>query len=291
MDDYAVAWQERDLPPLNSDAPDIHYAWIGVPMLVGDRLVGILASNRPRPFTADNSRLLEAIAGLCAVAIENAGLVQLVSETAQDLLRRTKELSDLNNVASAVNRSLDLGTVLAEGADMLLRATGWDLATVFLQEPSGHWDVAMSRHAGSAAGLPAPAWLREPPGDSRDSPALEPLIVRALANRRPVDVDMAGIEPANAAYRAPPGHGPEPVVVFPLQGARPSAGEEPPCWACSRSARGALRASRARRCCGTRPCSPSANNWPLPCRTPACWPMCRPRAPTWRRCWSPRRTG
>jgi PAS domain S-box-containing protein len=228
VDDYAVAWQERDLPPLDTSAPDVHYAWIGVPMLIGDRLVGILASNRPRPFTADDSRLLEAIAGLCAVAIENAGLVQLVSETAQDLLRRTKELSDLNNVASAVNRSLDLSTVLAEGADMLLRATGWDLATVFLQEPNGHWNVAMSRHAGSAAGLPAPSWLREPPAEADGGPALEPLIVRALANRRPVDVDMAEIEPANAAIiERHLATGLSRLVVFPLQGATPSAGQEP----------------------------------------------------------------
>ncbi|HMA34129.1 MAG TPA: GAF domain-containing protein, partial [Chloroflexia bacterium] len=228
--DYAAARRARHLPPDPRIPEDSRTAWIGVPMLVGERLIGLIALNRPPPFTADDSRLLEAIAALCAVAIENADLVQLVSETAQDLMRRTKELSDLNNVASAVNRSLDLPTVLAAGADMLLRATGWDLATVYLREPEGPWHVALHRYAGAAHGAPPPPWRRDAEGsiDVPDSP-LRPFVTQALATGRPVELDLAATPAASRAvldrYLASGLHR---LVVFPLLGGPATAGRARP---------------------------------------------------------------
>ncbi|HUS16631.1 MAG TPA: GAF domain-containing sensor histidine kinase [Chloroflexia bacterium] len=218
VDDYDAARRDRGLPPDPRISDSAPYGWLGVPMLIGDRLIGMIANSRPRPFSAEDARLLEAIAALCAVAIENAGLVQMVSETAQDLMRRTKELWDLNNIASAVNRSLDLPTVLAVGADMLLRATGWDIATVCLRDPFGRWETAVHRHAG---GIPAAGDGAVEMAGSIEDPSgpLHPFVSQALATGRPVAVDMATLAPPAAAVPHPSlTHGLRRAVLFPLRG-------------------------------------------------------------------------
>jgi signal transduction histidine kinase/PAS domain-containing protein len=219
VSDYIAAKKERGLLPPDYPASEVPQAWIGVPMLIGDRLIGIIANSRTRPFSADDARLLEAIAGLCAVAIENAGLVQLVSETAQDLLRTTQELSDLNKVASAVNRSLDLPTVLAQGADMLLRVTGWDMATVCLRGPGDQWEVALHRYAGGTNAPPEAAGQSAPGGDISDAASpLRAFITQALANARPVAVDVATLSDDEvAALQRYLDEGIHRLVIFPLR--------------------------------------------------------------------------
>jgi signal transduction histidine kinase len=142
-------------------------------MLVGDRLIGLIANSRQYPFSDEDARLLEAIAALCAVAIENAGLVQLVSETAQDLMRRSQELYQLNTtaqttnhnleqrtrqlaginaVATALNRSLDLTTMLDQAAAAVRDVTGWDTVSVRLWNPLAHsWDLVVRREIEDSA--------------------------------------------------------------------------------------------------------------------------------------------
>jgi PAS domain S-box-containing protein len=223
---YAEATRDRGFPPESGPIPDDNHAWIGVPMLVGDRLIGLIVTSRPRSYNGDDARLLEAIAALCAVSIENAGLVQLVSETAQDLMRSTQELSDLNKVASAVNRSLDLPTVLAQGADMLLRVTGWDTATVCLRESHGQWDVALHRYAGATPRVSTPAWVLSVDSEiGHPSSALYPFVQQALSEGRPVAVDLAASAVHLHHYLA---CGLRRLVVFPLRAGRVSRTEEPP---------------------------------------------------------------
>ena len=218
VSNYAAATRERGFPLDEGPGADANHAWIGVPMLVADRLIGIIANSRAWPFTADDARLLEAIAALCAVAIENAGLVQLVSETAQDLMRSTQELSDLNRVARAVNRSLDLPTVLDEGVQMLLRVTGWDTATICLQDAAGRWEIAQHRDTGLFLDPPAePGPLDGGDLVPPDSP-LAPLVRTALLAGRPVAVDLSTLLPADGtgvpAYLA---EGLHRLVLFPLR--------------------------------------------------------------------------
>jgi diguanylate cyclase (GGDEF)-like protein/PAS domain S-box-containing protein len=53
-------------------------SWLGVPMLVGERLVGMIALDKREPsfYTQGHARLAEAFAAQAAVAIENAGLFE-----------------------------------------------------------------------------------------------------------------------------------------------------------------------------------------------------------------------
>lgn len=68
--------------------------WLGVPMIAGDRVVGMLAAQSyttPRVFTQEHLNILMTIAAQAAIAIENARLLEAVAH--QERLRREFELA------------------------------------------------------------------------------------------------------------------------------------------------------------------------------------------------------
>ncbi len=70
------------------------FATITVPIIFGDRLLGVLHSHTTQPnkrFTTDDLRLLQMLATQVAVAIENAGLYREVQEHAAVLEQRVEE--------------------------------------------------------------------------------------------------------------------------------------------------------------------------------------------------------
>ncbi len=85
---------------------DIH-GWLGVPMLVGDRLIGMIAldSHQPGFYTEEHARLAQTFAAQAALAIENA---RLFNETD----RRARNLETLQTLALTINSSLDLDETL-----------------------------------------------------------------------------------------------------------------------------------------------------------------------------------
>jgi len=89
----AVIQQRR--PHILADAPTVYAAfreephshirsWLGVPLIVGDRVIGMLAvdSAQPNHFTPDHARLAAAFADQVAIAIENARLFDEVQQLA-----------------------------------------------------------------------------------------------------------------------------------------------------------------------------------------------------------------
>lgn len=63
------------------------HGWLGVPMLVGDRLIGMIALDKREPdfFTNKYAQLAQAFASQAAIAIENARLFTQLSETKEQL--------------------------------------------------------------------------------------------------------------------------------------------------------------------------------------------------------------
>ncbi|HQE93327.1 MAG TPA: PAS domain S-box protein [Anaerolineae bacterium] len=72
-------------------------AWLGVPMLVGDRLIGMIALDKKEPgfYTPAHARLAEAFAAQAAIAIENARLYQALRDHAGQLEAQNLELRKL----------------------------------------------------------------------------------------------------------------------------------------------------------------------------------------------------
>ncbi len=109
-------------------AADIH-SWLGVPMLVGDQLVGMLALDKHDMgfYTPAHARLAEAFAAQAAVAIENSRLFQQEKEQ-----RALNE--QLRETALLVNSSLNLQKVLELILKQLARVVPCNGGTIQILE-------------------------------------------------------------------------------------------------------------------------------------------------------------
>ncbi|HEY75336.1 MAG TPA: GAF domain-containing protein, partial [Thermoflexia bacterium] len=105
-------------------------AYVGLPLLAGDELIGtlVLIHDRANAFDEEDLRLLEALAGQAAVAIRNARLYE-------ETTRRHRELAALNAVAEALNQPLDLQTLLAKAVERVIEVTGADAGGIRLLDP------------------------------------------------------------------------------------------------------------------------------------------------------------
>lgn len=94
------------------------HAYAGVPLLLGQKLVGTLemGAGRPGAFSQQDLRFLQAIAGQAAVAIENARLYQ-------ESERRVDEMTGLFQIAGIITSTFDLDRLLEQtlhrAADLL----------------------------------------------------------------------------------------------------------------------------------------------------------------------------
>jgi PAS domain S-box-containing protein len=104
-------------------------AWMGVPLMVKERVVGMLTLDHQQPhaYSSEHARLALAFAQQAAVAIENA---RLYDETS----RRADETQTLLSVQQALTSRLDPDAVLQMIADAACRLTGADFGTVFLRD-------------------------------------------------------------------------------------------------------------------------------------------------------------
>ncbi len=103
-------------------------SWIGVPLLVGERVIGVLnvQSYQPNAWDQEDQLLLSTIADQVAVAIESARLFQAE--------REQRELAEaLEEAASAVN-ALDLDKVLDRVLGQVERVVPGDAFSIVLVE-------------------------------------------------------------------------------------------------------------------------------------------------------------
>jgi GAF domain-containing protein len=115
--------------PVFMGKPRMSRSWLGVPMLLGDRVVGVLvaASYAPGAYTEAHQEILLHVASQAAVAIENARLYQ-------ETQRRVRELDALQQVSLEQVSSLDLSAVLRLVVRTALELTGANDAHVFLYD-------------------------------------------------------------------------------------------------------------------------------------------------------------
>ncbi|MGB5933135.1 MAG: GAF domain-containing protein, partial [Anaerolineae bacterium] len=92
-------------------------AWLGVPLLFGDRLLGMIALDKQMPgfYTEEHARLALAFAAQAAVAIENARLHE-------ETQRRLRELQMLHQASASILSTLELGKTLQLIMDSAVKA-------------------------------------------------------------------------------------------------------------------------------------------------------------------------
>jgi diguanylate cyclase (GGDEF)-like protein/PAS domain S-box-containing protein len=173
-----VVIQQRR-PYILGDAPAAHApfrqephshirSWLGVPLIVHDRVVGMLAvdSTRPDHFTPDHARLAAAFADQVAIAIENTRLYAEMQAQAAQRARERDQLAGLYWGLTEIARTDDVETILQLIADFL-HAAGWGRVSVSSRDPETfsiiHLVTAGMTHEEKAElrarALPGHAWL------------------------------------------------------------------------------------------------------------------------------------
>ncbi len=106
-------------------------SWLGVPLLIGDEVLGVIATQnatRPRMFNPHHQDLLVLVARQSAIAIRNA---QLFNQT-QEALAETEALLNITSVAS---RSLELKSILDDVLALVLNAADFDSGLITILNP------------------------------------------------------------------------------------------------------------------------------------------------------------
>ncbi|MBC8078511.1 MAG: GAF domain-containing protein, partial [Chloroflexales bacterium] len=102
-DNYLLECLDRGIAPVTVGGVLAQHAWIGVPLVVNDRVIGIITVSSRRPgyrYSAEHAELLQTIAAQAAVAFENARLYQRAE-------RQARQLNSLNRIARSITSTLD----------------------------------------------------------------------------------------------------------------------------------------------------------------------------------------
>ncbi|MCX6032278.1 MAG: GAF domain-containing protein [Chloroflexi bacterium] len=105
-------------------------SWLGVPMMVGDKVLGVIATyhlTRDYVYNRDDREILQAMANQAAIALDNTRLFD-------DLQERIEELEGLQAVGMALTSESDLEQLLSRVTEKAAEVLEADLATVYLYD-------------------------------------------------------------------------------------------------------------------------------------------------------------
>ena len=128
-------------------------SFLGVPIRTSDRQLGqIYLTDKMggAEFTADDEKIIQMLAGYAAAAIQNARLVGHMQERDAALTRRSEDLALVNEFASALTSSLELGEILNKTLAVVMAYMKVDAGEIFLLEEDKK-TLRMVLHRGQAA--------------------------------------------------------------------------------------------------------------------------------------------
>ena len=84
-------------------------SWLGVPIIAGDRVIGVIALESPKQnvYTESDERLLSTLASSMGVALENARLFAETKRLLGETEQRNAELAVVNEIGAALAKQLD----------------------------------------------------------------------------------------------------------------------------------------------------------------------------------------
>ena len=137
-------------------------SWLGVPMLAGDRALGVICVQhyeKEQAYDQDHLGVLSTIAAQSAVAVRNSQLFQQVQNLANEMERRVEERTEdlveavydltlerdrvqtLYRIASELAISLDMDRVLNRSLSLICEAVGAPQASILLVDPESEYLV------------------------------------------------------------------------------------------------------------------------------------------------------
>ncbi|HEY7525672.1 MAG TPA: GAF domain-containing protein [Candidatus Limnocylindria bacterium] len=101
---------QMELNPYFGRGVDVHESWLGVPILVGDRVIGVVnvSSHEPNAYSESDERLVATIAASMGVALDNARLFDETKRQRAQADERAAELALINSVQHGLAENLDM---------------------------------------------------------------------------------------------------------------------------------------------------------------------------------------
>ena len=111
-------------------------SWLGVPMLVGDRVIGIICAmaNHPYAYREEEQQLLSTIADQVAVALQNVRLFEQNQ-------RRTVQLQTAAQVSHAASSTFHMEELVRESVNLICDRFGFYYVGLFLVSEEGKYAV------------------------------------------------------------------------------------------------------------------------------------------------------
>jgi len=202
----AAAREPIALPDALEDPRFVNVEWAraegvrgfaGVPLVVGDRCVGVLCVMRrsTAPWKAQDLELLAAFCAQAAVAIENARLYAEAAARAAELDQRSRALEALNETARLISSETDFLPLLQKIADSARRLARSRYAALGVLGYGGHLAHFVQ------SGLTEDAVRR-----IGDLPAGKGILGVMLRQGRPIRLADLGTDPRAVGF--PPNHPP-----------------------------------------------------------------------------------
>jgi GAF domain-containing protein len=127
----------------------VQSSFLGVPMIVGDKVIGMIALydwERERAYDKQDLQVFSSMASQAAIAIDNIRLVQQQEE-------RGDALELLNQVSEKINATLNLNEVMASIVEGAMRLTGASSGVVHLLKEN---ELSLERSFGYPKGFEHP---------------------------------------------------------------------------------------------------------------------------------------
>ncbi|MHB8645636.1 MAG: GAF domain-containing protein [Thermomicrobiales bacterium] len=138
-DDYYAERVSRGIPvskPLNSGTSFEAKAWLGVPMLAGDTLLGVIAIyGKSSAYTPDEKEAFVAIVNQVSVALQNVELIERER-------MRAERLAILNDISRTISAVLDLEPLLGTIARECMRLVDLRFPLIGYRAAPGGWITA-----------------------------------------------------------------------------------------------------------------------------------------------------
>ena len=207
--------------PEEESAPN--ESWLGVPIIAGERVIGVVNIDRPEPygFSEADERLLATLASSMGVALENARLFDETRRLLTETEQRNAELAVVNEIGAALARQLDFdGIVELVGERVRNIFTADSIFIAFYDEPTTTIRFAYEISRGER--------LRTEPISlgagltSRVIQTRQPLRIGRLADMEGLAIDIGG-EPSESWLGVPIMAGDRVIGVMALETAQTDA--------------------------------------------------------------------
>jgi len=127
------------VPSPDSDE-DMNETYVGVPLVTGDRVIGVVSVQSHRQYAYDEQdvRLLTTLATSMGVALENARLFDETKRLLDETSQRNAELAIINSVGDALARQLDFQGIIDVVGDKIHEIFQSDTVTISLYDPGAN---------------------------------------------------------------------------------------------------------------------------------------------------------